>query len=82
MADAVKNEQAMNYRFVRKEKGWYLFLTTDRKASRKVSKETPGSNRRGCEQGASGLGRNRSLRQFDKVRHNSHSHSRIKGRNR
>lgn len=26
--EAIKKKQAMNYRFVRKEKGWYLFLTT------------------------------------------------------
>ena len=27
---AIKNQQALNYRFVRKQRGWYLFLTTKR----------------------------------------------------
>lgn len=30
IAHALKNEQAISYRFVRKEKGWYVFLTTKR----------------------------------------------------
>ena len=43
IADAIKNEQAISYRFVRKEKDWYLFLTTERKTTKKVSRRCLGA---------------------------------------
>jgi len=41
--DAIKNEQAISYRFVRKEKNWYLFITTNRQNIEKKTKRCLGA---------------------------------------
>jgi len=41
--DAIKNETALNYRFVRKAKGWYLYLTTDIAAAKKITRKELGT---------------------------------------
>ena len=40
---ALKKQQAINYRFVRKEKGWYLFLTTKRVVAKQQTKRSLGA---------------------------------------
>ena len=41
--EALKNDQAINYRFVHKEKGWYLFLTTKRVVAKQQTKRSLGA---------------------------------------
>ena len=43
IAEALKQKQAINYRFVRKEKGWYLFLTTERREPEIITKKKFGA---------------------------------------
>ncbi len=40
---AISSKQAINYRFCRKEKGWYLFLTTKRKPVKKNTRKKLGA---------------------------------------
>lgn len=40
---ALEKSQAINYRFVRKDKGWYLYLTTKRPAVKKVTRRAFGA---------------------------------------
>ena len=43
IAEALKNGQAINYRLVYKEKNWYLFVTTEKKAAAIITKRRLGA---------------------------------------
>ena len=43
IAEALNQRRAINYRFVRKEKGWYLFLTTEKREPEIITKKKLGA---------------------------------------